>query len=144
MNTIALRYGEFFSPKCGTISAHQQIIDDIGFVWYGKLGNRLSKNAILDIMNNENPRILLINSGKSDRYWAYVTEISFDVPDINCIPEYYRNARDKFSTWFKINSFEKASKDVMSKCIVSSSKMKLGEVSKHSLSPYYKIEYIED
>ncbi len=38
MRTIALRFGEHFSPKCGTIAAHEEIINDIGYVWYGKMG----------------------------------------------------------------------------------------------------------
>lgn len=38
MRTIALRFGETFSTDCGTIAAHQRIIDMLGYVWYGKLG----------------------------------------------------------------------------------------------------------
>ena len=37
MKTIALRFGEHFSPACGTIAAHQEIIDKSGYVWYGKM-----------------------------------------------------------------------------------------------------------
>ena len=33
MKTISLRYAENFSPSCGTIKAHQQLIDANGFVW---------------------------------------------------------------------------------------------------------------
>jgi hypothetical protein len=28
MKTIALRFGEHFAPPCGTIAAHQEIIDE--------------------------------------------------------------------------------------------------------------------
>ena len=38
MKTIALRFGETFSPEGGTIKAHQEVIDSCGYVWYGKLG----------------------------------------------------------------------------------------------------------
>ena len=38
MKTIALRYGEHFAPQCGTIAAHQELINELGYAWYGKMG----------------------------------------------------------------------------------------------------------
>ena len=32
MKTIAMRFGEHFAPECGTIVAHQDIIDKFGYV----------------------------------------------------------------------------------------------------------------
>ena len=49
MKTIALRFGEHFSPECGTIAAHQAIIDKLGYVWYGKLGIPVNKKIISEI-----------------------------------------------------------------------------------------------
>jgi hypothetical protein len=142
MRTIALRYSENFAPDAGTISAHRDIIESNGYVWYGKLGAKISTEAKNSILTEDSPKILLIHSGKIDRYWAYVKEILFECPeDIENIPSYYRDNRIKFKTWFKVTRFEKASNDVLSKCIVASSKQPLSLVSKHSLSPYFKIEY---
>jgi len=107
VKTIALRFGEHFAPECGTIEAHRAVIEQYGYVWYGKLGAPVSSKVISEICDNEKPKILLINSGKADRYWAHVVEIS---------------------------------KDIMSKCRVASSGAVLGEVSKHSMSPYFIIE----
>ena len=70
MKTIALRFGEHFSPDCGTIAAHQAVIDKYGYVWYGKMGAPVSSKAQSAVMNNEPPRILLIRSGRAERYWA--------------------------------------------------------------------------
>ena len=143
MKTVALRFGEHFAPNCGTIAAHQEIIDDIGHVWYGKLGNAVSEKVKQDIMANNNPRILLINSGKTDRYWAHISEIQREIPNSEEIPAYYRHMANDFKTWFKISAFESAPRDVMSKCVVASSRGPLTEVSKHSMSPYFIIEYTE-
>ena len=140
MKTIALRFGEHYAPECGTIEAHRAVIEQYGYVWYGKLGAPVSSKVISEICDNENPKILLINSGKADRYWAHVVEISKDAPDEKYIPEYYRGKASNFKTWFKITDFEEASKDIMSKCRVVSSGAVLGEVSKHSMSPYFIIE----
>ena len=49
MKTIALRFGESFAPQCGTIAAHQEIIDKNGFVWYGKIGAKVSHDIIEEI-----------------------------------------------------------------------------------------------
>ena len=103
MKTIALRFGEHFAPECGTIEAHRAVIEQYGYVWYGKLGAPVSSKVISEICDNEKPKIFY----NFDRYWAHVVEIS---------------------------------KDIMSKCRVASSGAVLGEVSKHSMSPYFIIE----
>lgn len=144
MKTIALRFGEHFAPACGTIAAHEVIIDQLGYVWYGKMGSCVSVKNQVEIMNNKEPRILLIRSGKVERYWAYVSEITNKTPAPDGIPEYYRDTRYMFKTWFKITRFQLAEKDVMSKYVVASSKSPLGMVSKHSMSPFFIIENQED
>ncbi len=143
MKTIALRFGEHFSPECGTIAAHQKLIDELGYVWYGKMGNPVSTRIVEELKSLEDTKILLINSGKADRYWAHVFEIKKETPDLMGIPDYYRDLTVKFRTWFKVTSFESAPRDIMSKCHVVSSGAALSEVSKHSMSPYFIINYDE-
>ena len=53
MRTIALRFGEHFAPDCGTISAHQQLIDEMGYVWYGKMGNPIAARVIEELKNQK-------------------------------------------------------------------------------------------
>ena len=139
MITVALRYFDKFAPDCGTILAHEEVIKEFGFVWYGKLGSAVSIENIQTILDNTDPRILLIHSGKTDRYWAYVTDIKRELNKNDQIPEYYRDRIKDFHTWFKIVKFAKADKDVMKKCFVNSSNKPLGEASKHSMSPYFII-----
>ncbi len=144
MKTIALRFGEHFSPECGTIEAHKKVIDTLGYVWYGKMGNPVASNIVNELKKQNEIRILLIQSGKFARYWAHVSEISRDTPPLDGIPAYYRDKTEKFKTWFKITEFESAPKNILSKCIVTSSGNPLGVVSMHSMSPYFIIEYKED
>ena len=49
MKTIALRFSNNFAPEAGTIAEHQKIIDEIGYVWYGKLGTTVSNIVISQI-----------------------------------------------------------------------------------------------
>ena len=140
MKTVALRFADNFAPECGTITAHEQVIEEFGHVWYGKLGNKVSDKMLKTIMDAEEPKILLIRSGKSERYWAYVCQVQHEQPNINEIPNYYRDIAGLFKTWFCVTRFEKAPKNVMSECVVASSGALLGHVSKHSMSPYFIIE----
>ena len=144
MKTIALRFSESFAPSCGTIAAHQAVIDQLGYVWYGKMGLKVSTKIQYDILHNRESKILLIRSGRVERYWAFVTEISNETPPPNEIPEYYRDIRYTFKTWFKVVRLQLAEKNVMKQYIVSSSLSPLSLVSKHSMSPYFIIQDMED
>lgn len=62
MKTIALRFGEMFSSDCGTIQAHQKVINELGYVWYGKMGTQVSKHIANELLKQENTKILLVNS----------------------------------------------------------------------------------
>lgn len=144
MKTVALRFSDKFAPDEGTIKAHEDVIQEMGYVWYGKLGLPLSRKAIEYIKDNPDPKVLLIHSGKTARYWAHISEIIKEEPAIDGIPQYYRDIREKFKTWFKVEYFDQAPKDIMGRCKVISSGATLGEVSKHSMSPYFIIEVEED
>lgn len=139
MKTVALRFANKFAPECGTIEAHNELIKQNGYVWYGKLGNKIAGSMFAEILENESARILLIHSGSTGWYWAYVDKIQHEVPELNEIPDYYRDMDDKFTTWFRVIRFENAPKDIMGKCTVASSGATLSDASKHSMGPYFKI-----
>lgn len=139
--TIALRFADNFAPEPGTILIHSNLIKENGYVWYGKLGNPISQRVIEDLLSQKSPRILLIHSGRADRYWAKVEYIQREQPCLDEIPFYYRAQAKKFRTWFKLTNIEAAEPDVMLKCKVASSGDMLSNVSKHSLSPYFIIDY---
>lgn len=140
MKGVALRFFERFATENGTIAEHQELIDKNGYVYYGKMGNPVSDKNIRMLMEQESIKVLLIHSGKTDRYWATVDKIVKEQPEYDEFPEYYHDMADKFKTWFRIIKIEEAPKDVMSKCKVASSGATLGEASKHSMSPYFIIE----
>ncbi|WP_282923683.1 hypothetical protein [Mediterraneibacter massiliensis] len=144
IKTVALRFSDNFAPDEGTISVHRNLIKENGYVWYGKLGAAVSNKVIAEIMDNEAPRILLIHSGKSNRYWAFIDRVQHEAPKKSEIPEYYRDIAGKFNTWFRVTDISDAENNVMSKCIVVSSGDTLSNVSKHSMSPYFIINFQQD
>ena len=143
LRTIALRFSNNFAPDEGTIRAHEAIISERGFVWYGKLGSRISRQAKNAILSNETPMILLIHSGATGRYWAFIDMIKDEIPPSEEIPAYYRDRAGDFSTWFRVLKFEEAPRDILSHCFVASSGASLSIASRHSMSPYFIIDYDE-
>ena len=140
MKGVALRFFEKFAPEDGTIKEHKKLIEKNGYVYYGKMGNPVSDKNIKILMEQESVQLLLIHSGKTDRYWAHVDKITKEQPSFEEFPEYYHDIVDKFKTWFRIISIEEAPKNIMALCKVASSGTTLGEASKHSMSPYFIIE----
>lgn len=143
MDTIALRFAENFAPACGTIAAHKEVIAEKGYVWYGKLGNAISSAVASQILANSDPKVLLIHSGASDRFWAHISDIRREQIDEEAIPSYYRDREENFGSWLKVHRFERAASDIMSHCVVKSSGKPLSLASRHSMSPYFIIEYEE-
>lgn len=141
VRTIALRFADNTAPCDGTIAEHKKLIDQIGYVWYGKYGNRISSAVKEQLMELEEKRILLIHSGKPYRYWLIFSDVSFETPDLVAIPEYYRENAIGIKTWFRATAIKRADNDVMSRCVVVSSKQPLSWVSKYSMSPYFIIDY---
>lgn len=143
MKTIALRFSDKFAPPTGTIYEHKKIIEEKGYVWYGKLGASVSDKICQEIFAEKEPRILLIHSGKTSRYWAYIDKVTKQIPASEDIPEYYRDHAGLFRTWFRIVKIEQAEKNVMADCIVVSSGASLSMASRHSMSPYFIISFAE-
>ena len=140
MKTIALRFGDNIAPKEGTIAIHQSILQKNGYVWYGKFGSPISTKIASVLLKNDNARILLIQSGKSKRYWAFVESVQWEKPKDGLYPAYYEQVMDRFKTWFKLVRIEDAPNDIMSKCYVTSSGTSLANASKSSMSPYFIID----
>ena len=141
MKTIALRFSDNFAPKCGTIAEHQKIISEKGFVWYGKIGNKISPKVTKTILDNGIANILLIKAGSDERYWATVVDCSYEKQKI--FPSYYGQEANHMKTWFKITKIENAPSNILEKCIIPSTGNRLSDIYKKSMGAYFIIE-IED
>lgn len=143
MRTIAIRFNNNFAPPEGTISAHESILQECGYVWYGKIGKNISNNNIQNIMESPQKRILLINTTQKECYWAYINDIRTDI-DVDEIPPYYRDKKKDIGTWFRIMKFEKHDLSLLKDMRVISSGKLLSEAIAHSMSPMFAIESEEE
>ena len=75
---------------------------------------------------------------------TFKTKSTKEVINVEAIPKYYRDDKERVKCWFKITKFEKADPKVMSKCFVSSNGSLLSNTSKYSMSPYFVIDYKEE
>ncbi len=144
MWTIALRFADSFAPPEGTIAAHNSLIAENGYVWYGKMGNPLSADTVNMVLKNYPAKVLLIHSGTQKRYWAYVDAISNERPKEGDFPTYYADKIYKMKTWLRVLKIENAPRDIMGKCKVISSGALLSHISRYSMSPFFRIEVEED
>src|SRR5574344_126217 len=142
IKTIAIRFYDNYATNPGTIALHNDMIKKHGFVWYGKFGNIVSKEIINEQLNSSDPVLLLIKSGCVERYWVHFSEFIIDnQPNLEFVPEYYRNKTDNIKCWFKVEKFELAERDVLSKCFILSTGACLSTASRHCMNPYFKIQY---
>lgn len=140
VKTIALRFSDVIAPPDGSIKEHQKLIESDGCVWWGKFGSPISQRVKKEVLGEKSPRILLVKSATPDRYWAFIDAIGACLPADAPFPKYYEEQRSKIHAWFRVIRFEKAPKDIMSKCRVVSSGAPLSEASKASMSPYFYVE----
>ncbi len=138
MKTIALRFSDNFAPKSGTIAEHEKVLAEKGFVWYGKLGNRISPKILSSILTNGPTKILMIKAGSPERYWATLEEYSYEKQNIH--PEYYGQEVVNMNTWLKITKFEQAEVDILKRCIIPSTGNRLSDIYKKTMGSYFNIE----
>ena len=137
MKSLALRFSDNFAPKSGTIEEHKKIINNKGFVWYGKVGNKISTKILDGILANGPVKILLVKSSSPERYWATIEAYSYEKQKDH--PAYYEGNIDNMNTWLKITKIEIAEDGILDRCITSSGK-KLSEIYKKSMGSYFCIE----
>ena len=142
MKTIALRFSDSFAPKNGTIIEHDKVIGENGFVWYGKLGKKISHAILSSLLQNGPTKILFIKAGSAENYWATLVDASYEKQAP--YPSYYGQDANYMKTWLKIIKFEVADADVLKKCIIPSTGNKLSDIYKKSMGSYFIIEIQKD
>ena len=140
---LLLRFGEHLAPPEGTIAAHQGVIEKVGYVWYGKLGQPLLRarvEAIVRSAINSSPGALILASSdkKSRRFYeASVAEVVWVAPgerEHRCIPAYMLGRIDGASAWFKITRLREMGTPDVSALVVASSGQRIREALERSTS----------
>lgn len=135
---LIIRYGK----KNDCIKQHREVIDSIGYCWFGKIGVVPSKKAIEAITKEEAPKIVLYSQGKG--YIADVSEISYEKPD-DGYPEYYKaELFDELifpKSYFKLLDIQDLSSEDLIKLMIVSSGSPAVETLNRSMSSFFFAEY---
>ena len=141
MRTIALRFSDTFAPKTGTIREHNKIIGECGYVWYGKIGSKISPKIFDEILSNGPVKILMIKASSPDRYWATLEDVSYKEQKPH--PKYYGIEASYMKTWLKITKIDEAPENILERCFIPSTGNRLSDIYKRSMGAHFNIEVKE-
>lgn len=85
------------------IEEHQNMINSIGYVWFGKIGSKPATKILEKMINNKSNYILL--KDPKNAYICKFDAFSLSMPKDNEFPNYYKSEfinRKNFSIWFKL------------------------------------------
>lgn len=133
---LLVRYNDHLKSKNfpGTIVAHLEIAQKLGYVWFGKIGKTIRKDYITYVKNEKRPVFVYFLKTKAkncELYQARILDITTNdvrlTPEKKHVPEYYQETISEVGFWIKIGDLEKKSTEIMTNIIVSSSRSPLLE-----------------
>lgn len=140
---LVIRYADNIVDNC--IDLHREVLEKIGFCWFGKIGTSPSKKILSSVLEEEIPIVVLYKSGEA--YECKLLECSEKKPD-NGFPEYYKQhlfeASIKPSSYYKLGSIERLSATELGKCIVVSSRNQLTDTLHRSMASFFYAEFPGD
>ena len=135
---LIIRYGK----KADCIERHEEVINELGYCWFGKIGVVPSSKVINAILSEDEPRIVLYSQGKG--FVAAVEGVEYEKPTLG-YPDYYqRELYDELvfpKCYFKITSIRKLSSEEMAKLKIVSSGNSAVETLNSSMSSFFYAEY---
>lgn len=82
-------------------------------MWYGKLGTLVAAARVALVLGQDAPRILLVHSGRADRWRAHIDAISRMAPDSG-YPAYHGSGASKVRCWPRVTVIEPTGRGVIS------------------------------
>lgn len=144
-HALTVRYGEHFAPPEGTIAAHLRVIENHGFVWFGKMGSPMAR-ARIEVLNRQivegTPTYLVLVRARANGRTVHlcrISDMSRERPtDEASIPAYYRS-RPGVGVWIRLTSIQSASPAVLAKLQVSSSSSPLTQTLAASAKSFFYV-----
>lgn len=138
-----MRYRDLLGPEGGVISAHGAVLDRRGYVWFGKMGHRVSSDRVRDlraqIARDGRAFLILAKASRSAvvLHRCEVDEIQVQAPDEpGTTPAYYSQLKTTPSTWFRIRGIRSLDASAADALTVASSGKPLFRALTKGMSPY--------
>lgn len=139
MNKIVYLFKFTDKNNLNCTEEHIRVIEEHGYVWFGKIGNRPTERELIEL-NNSSPNYLILKNRK-ELYLCQYSSFSDSCID-NVYPTYYDSCLDisKFSLWLKITSILKISdvRDLDNIVLFSNKKNRIVESAERSMNSYFR------
>jgi hypothetical protein len=147
---LLIRFSDRLLENKGTIEEHQKVIEQEGAVWFGKMGQPISQNAIdkLNMQVEEGiPTFIYLVKGNRKKPNAYISNLvlaSKTIPEdeISLVPAYYKELEILrfINFWGKVTNLHEIDLKDLSKMGVVSSVYPLLETLVKSSSGHFYIK----
>lgn len=139
---LFLRYGDhLLKDGLGTIQLHQDVVEKMGYVWYGKFGNHIREEHVERINNEKEPVYAYFFKRMGGRqkpklatsklYRGRILAVTNNdirlTDEKEYVPSYYSDLGVDIGFWLKIEGFEKVSGHFLRELVVTSSRSPLLE-----------------
>ena len=136
---LVVRFGNNIVEDC--VNKHQDVIEQKGYCWFGKIGVVPSKKVLQSVFEEEFPTLVLYTRNK-----AYICELLDTTEDkpVEGYPNYYEE--ELFNTgrnpkiYFKLKSMQMWELSELNKCVVCSSRNNLMQTLNKSMSSSFFAE----
>ena len=146
---VVMRFADSMCSGVDTIREHQQVIDQEGAVWLGKIGRPLAQHK-LDLLNEQiqdgtRTFIFLVQKRGRDYSWtkASLSEArrAIQASGRSLVPAYYRELgiAKSVSTWFKVTALKKATRNEVRNLHVVSSGRQISETLASSMAAIFMV-----
>jgi hypothetical protein len=146
---VVMRFADSLCSGVDTIREHQQVIDQKGVVWLGKIGRPLAQHN-LDILNGQiqsrkRTFLFLVQKRGREYIWtkALLSEVSRSVPALvrSPVPAYYQELgiTKLVSMWFKVENLRKATRAEIRNLHVVSSRRQISETLSSSMAAIFMV-----
>lgn len=136
---LILRYS---NGPYNCIQNHREVIDKLGYCWFGKIGVAPTEKTLSEKLSENNPLVVLYCHG--DAFICQLLEVSTKRPPDGYPLYYQRFLFDRKlypKMYFKLGSIEEFPKDIFSKCVSLSSKRPLIDSLTRSMASCFYGEY---
>ena len=145
---LVVRFSDTMFGVGDVVAEHNELVNQYGAVWFGKLGSPLSQVRV-DLLNKQIdqkvPTFLYLVKGNRKKSTAYCANLMFvtrDFPkDKALIPIYYKKKKliDFMKVWMKIGKIELIEMDAMIKLKAINSIYPIAETLVKSSSGYFLV-----
>lgn len=134
---LCIRFSDVGDYDC--IREHLEILNNIGYVWFGKIGNKPA-SSIIEKMQKEKSNYILLKDARNS-YICTFDSFQHHEPKKEQFPNYYLSEilpSRLFSVWFRLTSISKINDiEILDSIVTKSSWSPFLETARKSMASHF-------